>query len=614
MCGFVLIINKKNKIHDDTLLAMTATLTHRGPDGDGYVIFSKDTSQRNPNITYPQHKHDIYLGFGHRRLSIYDTSQAGNQPMQYHHYWIVFNGAIFNFIELKKELMTAGYTFQTKTDTEVIIAAYDYWGSKCLSKFNGMWSFIIYDTQKQQLFVARDRFAIKPLFYYQDENSILFASEIKALLKHPKLKTNPNMSYIDSFLKSGAKEYLKETAFTNIKRFSEASYLETSLKEIVSKPILETPFWKLKENPNKAIKTLDEYAEDYLYLLHDAVKLRLRADVDVGSALSGGLDSSSIVYFIEQEMKKKQTKHLQQTFSCVYQSSDFVKDCDESYYINSIANHIGVKSNQIEPQVDDIINEYEKMIYHLSTPPENTLMSSWHTYKSVNQTPIKVTLDGQGADEQQAGYLSYIINFQAFNPLLSLPKQIYHFKNVPQSISRLILGSGCNILNKTQLNQLPILKKSNQIQKWSKPLHQRLHYDTLTQLKTLLHYADHSSMAFHIETRMPFMDYRLVEFTHNLPDKFKIQNGWTKYFARYAMKDKLPKSICWRSDKMGWPIPETQWFKGPLKTWFINKLESSSFLTELNLNKNIKSHVNQEKNIAPLVKLLNLASWHDCFF
>ena len=110
------------------------------------------------------------------------------------------------------------------------------------------------------------------------------------------------------------------------------------------------------------------------------------------------------------------------------------------------------------------------------------------------------------------------------------------------------------------------------------------------------------------------MDYRLVEFTHNLPDKFKIQNGWTKYFARYAMKDKLPKSICWRSDKMGWPIPETQWFKGPLKTWFINKLESSSFLTELNLNKNIKSHVNQEKNIAPLVKLLNLASWHDCFF
>ena len=128
------------------------------------------------------------------------------------HYWIVFNGAIFNFIELKKELMTAGYTFQTKTDTEVIIAAYDYWGSKCLSKFNGMWSFIIYDTQKQQLFVARDRFAIKPLFYYQTEDSILFASEIKALLKHPNVKTSPNMTYINSFLKSGVKEYLKETS------------------------------------------------------------------------------------------------------------------------------------------------------------------------------------------------------------------------------------------------------------------------------------------------------------------------------------------------------------------------------------------------------------------
>jgi len=614
MCGFVLIIDKKNNIHDDTLLAMTATLTHRGPDGDGYVIFSKDKAQQNPNITYPQHKHDTSLGFGHRRLSIYDTSAAGNQPMQYQHYWIVFNGAIFNFIELKKELITAGYTFQTKTDTEVIIAAYDYWGEKCLSKFNGMWSCIIYDTQKQHIFIARDRFAIKPLYYYQDENSILFASEIKALLKHPKIKTSPNMSYIDSFLKSGAKEYLKETAFSNIMRFTEASYLEIPLDKILAKPIIETPFWNLKQNPNKAIKTLDEYAEDYLYLLHDAVKLRLRADVDVGSALSGGLDSSSIVYFIEQEMKKKQTKHLQQTFSCVYQSSDSVKNCDESYYINSIAKYLGVKSNQIEPNVDELINEYEKMIYHLGTPPDNTLMSSWYTYKCVNQTPVKVTLDGQGADEQQAGYLSYLINFQAFNPLLSLPKQILNFKNIPNSIPRLILGSNCSILNKTKLNQLPLLADSTQLKKWSQPLHQRLHHDTLTQLKTLLHYADHTSMAFHIESRMPFMDYRLVEFTHTLPDKFKIQNGWTKYFARYAMKDKLPKSICWRSDKMGWPIPEKPWFKGPLNKWLIHKIESSSFLKEHNLNQTIKHQLNQSKNIAPCIKLLNLASWYDCFF
>ena len=246
MCGFVVIIDRKNTIVHQLLAKMTNTLSHRGPDGEGYAIFSNTPHSSYPNyISSISHQNTTNIGFGHRRLSIYDTSDAGKQPMQYKGYWIVFNGAIYNFVEIKKELKKEGYVFYTNTDTEVIIAAYDYWGEKCLSKFNGMWAFVIYNPNTQSLFISRDRFAIKPLYYYQNENILIFASEIKALLHHPAVKTKPNMDYIQLYQKTSDLEHLKETSFQNIYRFNRASYYQENINSTLN--FKEQVFWELKE-------------------------------------------------------------------------------------------------------------------------------------------------------------------------------------------------------------------------------------------------------------------------------------------------------------------------------------------------------------------------------
>lgn len=590
MCGISGIISK-NKIEKNIIEPMTDKIIHRGPDGFGYYYGEK-------------------FVFGHRRLSIVDLSDAGHQPMQYlNRYVITFNGEVYNHLELRKELEKNGYVFQSHTDTEVIMASYDFWGADCLSKFNGMWAFVIYDRLKDKYFMSRDRFGKKPFYYYKDQEKFIFGSEIKVILAHPDVESKPNLKFLDSYVQNGAKEYIKETAFENIFRFDFSSYFEGSLEDIFEN-FEQNKFWEIK--PNLSHEKFDEekakeYAKQYYELLEDAVRIRLRADVKVGSALSGGLDSSSIVYLVNKLLKEQGKEELQETFSSVYKS-DGTQECDESYFIDIMALKLGVHSNQIEPKEDEIPSQIEKMIWHLENPPDNSLMSSWHTFKLVASTDVKVTLDGQGADEQLGGYLPYLLNYISSLSIFDMFSQAKKCLQIPNSSKYVFVGL-CLGLYRVLFGEkfLKFTIKNIFKRDFETNLNKKLGIDTMSSLITLIHYADHTSMAFSIESRMPFMDYRLVEFLASVPACYKMRDGWTKYLARLAFDGKLPDEINWRKDKMGWPIPEKKWFYGNLNRWFIANIESCK------LSKKLSFKEKENKRFSNNIKRMNLSIWEKSF-
>ena len=617
MCGLAGIIIKKNKNQNQSCFCysilkreieiMNNLIAHRGPDDNGYYIGEN-------------------FAFGHRRLAILDLSDAGHQPMEYKgkngEYVITYNGEIYNYIELKEELLKDGYVFKSDTDTEVILASYDKWGVECLNKFNGMWSFAIYNKEDKKFFISRDRFGIKPLYYYQDDETFIFASEIKAILAHSKVKTESNVAFIKDYIKYGPKEYIKETAFTNIYRFNFASFFEGT-KEDIFNNFKETKFWQLKVNLSDERfdgKKAKEYAKKYYELLKDAVRIRLRSDVKVGSALSGGLDSSSIVYLINEILKEQGKEELQETFSSVYRTKG-TEYCDESFFINTLAKKLNVKSNQIEPREKDVPRELKKVIYYCDNMPEGTCMSGWHTFKKAQECGVKVTLDGQGADEQLGGYLLYLSVYFSRLSLKELIKEIKAFKTVPGSKKYIVIGIMLNILIKIfgENNTKKLIKHVSKILNRNSEnflefnFNKKLANDTISNLITLIHYSDRVSMAHSVESRMPFMDYRLVEFLASIPYKYKIHNGWTKYLARLAFDKKLPDEIVWRKDKMGWPIPHDHWFRGNLKNWLISIVKSNSFIKEVFPEFNIEKEF-EKKTIEKILRYLNIAIWYEIFF
>ncbi|MBX0310943.1 MAG: asparagine synthase (glutamine-hydrolyzing) [Sulfurihydrogenibium sp.] len=596
MCGIAGIISKtkiEKESIKDIIERMNNTLIHRGPDGEGYYYG------------------DNFV-FAHRRLAIVDLSDAGKQPMEYmDRYIITYNGEMYNYIELKKELESYGYEFKSHTDTEVIMASYDFWGVECLNKFNGMWAFVLYDKKENKFFISRDRFGIKPLYFYKNDEIFIFASEIKAILMHPQVETRPNITFLESYLKLGCREYLKETAFENIYRFDFAHYFEGNIEDIFHNFKLNR-YWDIKPNLSREKfdpKKAKEYAEKYYNLLEDAVRIRLRADVKIGSALSGGLDSSSVVYIINKLLKEQGKEELQETFSSVYKRED-AEYCDESQFINIVAQKLNVKSNQIEPKEEDIPGEIEKMIWHLENPPENSLMSSWHTYKLISYTDVKVVLNGQGADELLAGYLSYLTFYLSSLTLTDLIKESLALLKIPRSLKYIIVGFLIGIYrlifsNKGDKILIFIFKKI--LKKDFVPdLNKKLAEDIKTGLVTLLHYDDHTSMAYSIESRLPFMDYRVIEFLASVPACYKIHNGWTKYLARLAFDGKLPDDIVWRRDKMGWPIPEKTWFEGRLSKWFHDRINLCNICKTLGVS-SIPKRFNKK------VRMMILSVWEKKF-
>jgi asparagine synthase (glutamine-hydrolysing) len=619
MCGITGIISKK-VFTSKTLQGMNNSMLHRGPNGEGYM-FSIGIELENeiPGTIEFRPATRNFIGLGHRRLAIVDLSSLGHQPMTYgDRYVITYNGEIYNHNELRRELSKIGYKFKSESDTEVVIAAYDAWGSDCINKFNGMWAFLILDTSKRLIFASRDRLGVKPLYYYKNRDLLIFASEIKAILKHPDVQKQPNWDYLKKYLKQGPTVHLPMTAFNGISAFPAASYLECDYDTILETPLSPKEYWSIQ--PNTEAEPYDEgraqrYADEYFRILQDAVKLRLRADVKVGSALSGGIDSSSIVYLINRALSESKSNNQQETFSCVYKT-DGASYCDESAKINIIAKHLSVISKQIEPKEDCIPDEHKKMIYMMDHPPESTCMSGWHTFKLVSSSGVTVTLDGQGADEQLAGYpkywgyhiaqLSIGDAFRAFRRAFGMNQTgKYALIGLVICMMRSIFGKKITLrfINAFYVDANPF-----------QPINTILKNDCETSLQTLIHYSDRVSMAFSVESRMPFLDYRLVEFLASVPSVYKLHDGWSKYIARKAFSGKLPDKIVWDKEKKGWPIPEEYWFSGGLKSWIDSTTGFCDTLTN-QLAIPQKFSVNGSKiSVKVKVRFLNLAVWYKTFF
>jgi asparagine synthase (glutamine-hydrolysing) len=595
---------------------MTRALAHRGPDGEGlFVAGSCERASPGMHLQTVPLGGDISVGFGHRRLAIVDVSSAGHQPMSWgERYWITFNGEIYNYLELRAELSAAGYRFHTATDTEVLLAAYDCWGVDCLTRFNGMWAFAILDLRERTLFVARDRVGVKPLYITRSAGSFYFASEIKAFQKAG-VRLTPNEKWLRSFIAGGHDNFSCDTAFAEVTSLPRGTYLHAPLADLLSGSPHPKTYWVLEATGADERVTPEgerRYAASYLELLSDAVRLRLRADVPVGSALSGGLDSSSIVSLVNEQLSRIGGRGLQKTFSSVYRGPEG-RGIDESGYIRMLTSALRVDGKEVNPNGHQVRDQYSSIVYAMDEPADSSNISGWFTFKLVSQSGVVVTLDGQGADEQLAGYLFY------FTYWLSSSRDVVRntlqaLRN-PQTLRFALAGAAFNLLGRAGLRSAvrELLHRKGKRHDVYQSLNVRLRDDTLSGLPRLLHYADRSSMAHAIESRMPFLDYRLMEFCASIPASYKLHDGWTKYIARVAMQGRLPDSVTWRKNKQGWPAPDRYWFGGELRNWACSIIEHSELLKSLGFSGGAESLLDAPV-MNPFIRHLNVALWHELFF
>jgi asparagine synthase (glutamine-hydrolysing) len=602
MCGIAgILLHAPSTIAPVHLKKMTDTLAHRGPDGEG--MWS------NKNNT-------IHLG--HRRLSVIDLSQNAAQPMGFiNRYQIVYNGEIYNYIEIRSFLQNKGYHFSTQSDTEVILAAYDFWKEKCLRQFDGMFAFALWDEKEEKLFAARDRFGEKPFYYYEDAGNFIFASEMKALWAIGVDKRIDNKMLLNYITLGHVQNCIdkEQTFFEDIYSLPPAHYLtyEPGSNELSK----ITRYWSL----NKEIK-IDIQAEDaiekYTELFNLSVKRRLRSDVALGTGLSGGLDSSSIAYTINQLQNdsNRDTIKMFQTFSAVFPGFEN----DESAYIQTVSSALQFTNHQTQPTAIDLVKDFEKLCYHQEEPFQSSgIFAQYKVFELAKKHHVKVLFDGQGADEILAGYPRYIHWF--LQEVLSrnklgatqIERRAFRRNHQPfrwdiKNIAAAFLPSHAAMhLEKLEyrktishpdismdfLNQLknqewvgihkPIVTKLNDI----------LHFNiTEMGMEELLRFADRNSMAHGREVRLPFLNHELVEFVFSLPSSLKMHDGWTKFILRQAMHKKLPDEIVWRKEKVGFEPPQKAWMDEPVLQEYIleakKKLSNAGILTKAAVTKKIE--------------------------
>lgn len=582
MCGIVGVWNLTNKPVNYSLLKdITDVLKHRGPDDEGYVLLNSNNGDHKEligndsirelnfeNIMSLDNKHRFDLALGHRRLSIIDLSSLAHQPMSNEDksLWIVHNGEIYNYIELREELEELGHTFKSNSDTEVVLNAYEEWGDNCLQKFNGMWAFAIWDAKRKMLFCSRDRFGIKPFYYFFDGNQFVFASEIKSLLEYG-AERRPNDKIIYDYLTFGFQDHTDETFFDGIKQLNPAHYL------LIENGVLRIErYWNIKVNCE--IQSKNNNCLEFYNLFEQAIKLRLRSDVPVGSCLSGGLDSSSIVCIANKFIDKEKQK----TFSSCFDNKKF----DEREYIEEVIEQTGADKNYIFPSGEAFQGEIENLIYYQDEPFGSlSIYAQWNVMRKASEK-VKVLLDGQGGDELLAGYLEYYASFLKtliFKKDFRVIKELICFLILhPKSAYELFSKMRMREKRKGMLSSGFILKYKDMDVKYAEDLATKLLNDiTRDKLPALLHYEDRNSMAFSIEARVPFLDFKLVEYVAKLPLDKRLKNGMTKVIFREAMKGILPERIRKRRDKMGFVTPEEVWVKTMLKDWVMDILTSESF-------------------------------------
>jgi asparagine synthase (glutamine-hydrolysing) len=599
MCGILAIYKKQGLKKEDIQNSFNSLqrIKHRGPDGEGVVLINSKTgvfkvmyTPETPkdikcDIFIDEFKDDAYdLLFGHRRLSIIELSSAGHQPMMDElGNWITFNGEIYNYLEIKSELKKLGATFKTQSDTEVILKAYNYWGTKCLSKFNGMWSFVIFNNHKKKLFVSNDRFGVKPLYYFSGDDELLLFSEQKQLASYLITKPNYNTRAFDLFLNFGIVDNNEETFHENILRFKPGHYLDESICKFDSKEAFlnQQKYYDLPQQIDYGISHEDALAQ-FQYLIKDSVKLRLRSDVPFAFALSGGLDSSIILYIGARLLKENNIDRKLDSYSVIFKGFEG----DESYFMEVLEKEMRLNSTYVEPMNSFAMNDFENFMHHQDSPVlTTTYYAAWCIYKKMATTNQKILFVGQGADEVFGGYHHHAYRYFR-NLLLSNPihyfKEVSAYANIKGWEKREIHSYVYNDIKK--ILKSSVLKKTNPYQEdiFNCSLSKTFKCDlTETMLPNYLKCDDRSSMAFGIETRHPFMDYRLIDFAMKLPTKYKINSGWQKQLLRQAIPE-MNAEIAFRKDKKGFTTPQNLWIEK-------NKREFDSYLSYLPENSNAEN-------------------------
>ncbi|MCA9482385.1 MAG: asparagine synthase (glutamine-hydrolyzing) [Nitrospina sp.] len=583
--------------------AMTEVIRHRGPDDEGFALvdsvgqvchlYGPDTPDavRHHNAVFTPTRSfseripaQYIVALGHRRLSILDLSPAGHQPMSTEdgRYLIVYNGEIYNYMELRKELTSLGHHFLSQTDTEVCLAAFRQWGADCLDRFNGMFAFLIYDVKEKCLFAARDRFGIKPLYYWFSPNGFLaFASEIKQFIKLDGWAARLNHQMAYDFLNWGLADHTADTLFRGVRQFPGGEFVHCKVEDIGGE--LPVKKW-YRLRPEMVGLDFNRAAERFLELFQDSVRLRLRADVDVGTGLSGGLDSSSIVCTINHLLKQQGAECLQNTFSA---ASDY-KKYDERPFLEEVVRHTRARSHIVVPTLENLQNTLDRLTWHQDEPFSSlSIYAEWNVFQLVSTTATKVTLDGHGADELLAGYHAFFgyyygnllmrLQFSrlireiraaqrlhGYTPKAVVKEIVKHF--LPSFLAGIVRSLPGTIdvdpawirLDRSVEKRDPYnIRNGRRLGIRNFSISQLLH----TSLPVQLHWADRDSMAFSIESRVPFLDYRLVEFVLGCPEEFKIQDALTKRILRKALKPFLPEKIYNRTDKMGFVTPEETWIR-----------------------------------------------------
>lgn len=579
MCGIVGIkfSDKKEIIDEKKFLFFLDSLKHRGPDGKGVYLNKKKN-----------------LALGHQRLSIYDTNERSNQPLQYlDRYLITFNGSIYNYLELKEKLLKKNYKFNTTSDTEVILASYHEWGNEAVKKFNGIWAFAIYDKQNENIFISRDRFGVKPLYYYQTDKIFAFASELKSFLYLYNFEKIIDYEYIDKTVDDIQKvEISKNTYFKNVYKLlpGENILIDKNFNIHLQK------YWDLKEEIKKAEKEKKNNSFEILNKIEKKIKnacvLRNRSDVSLSVSLSGGLDSSIILYNLLNINKDKIN-----AFYLRYTEKNF----NEDEYVHSLKKNFKFDLSITDYDFDLPFDEIKDHLFSLDDIYYHLLIGPLKNYKAMKNKKIKVSIDGQGADELFCGYTQCINDFIFFSPNLKsfinrylkyskvvkdLNKGTYNFKvsffvyliryirfkldkfsiffiNISTFINKYLFFNNIQFLS-SKILELRIKKKYNsELNKTSIKYNSLndvlINYFSKVTLPNILRVYDRVSMKNAVEVRMPFLDYNLVKYCFNLNPKYKLKNN-TKVALRKIYENKLPKKIIERKSKVGFVDPMINFF------------------------------------------------------
>lgn len=596
MCGISGIINKNiSPFNKNEIQKINDLIAHRGPDDEGFY-FEKN------------------FAFGHRRLSILDLSRDGHQPMHYlEKYTITYNGEVYNYLEIKEELSKDGYKFHSHTDTEVILASYDKWGQDCVNRFNGMWAFAIYDKEREIIFCSRDRFGIKPFYYTEVDNKFVFGSEIKQLLEFYD-ERYVNKKILMDYLVIGYENHTNETFFENIFKLEQSHNLIYDLKtnNFEIKRYYDVKKEEMKLDENSSI-------ERYKAKLTDAITLRLRSDVKVGTCLSGGLDSSSIAAIASDIYNTKANDR----FAAIHAKSS-QKSSDESLFANEVADNCNLDLNIIEPTQNEFINSIDEVVYTQEEPFGGpSVFMQYFVMKKSKEIGCTVLLDGQGGDETLVGYERYYpaylmsLGFFDFikgffnsseNSKLTKKELLAYFVYFTKSKIRIKRLKNKNKFIKKEyfdLASFDVLEKNakSYLNLFELQREEIFH----TQMPHLLRYEDRNSMRHSIETRLPFIDFRVVETALSIDNKYKIKDGWTKYILRKIVDKILPKNIVWRKNKFGFEAPVKSWIDA-IDSKIIETINKSIILDEI-----LNAIDFKKLDLTQKWKLFNIAKWEEIY-